>query len=456
MPVKVRRFWFLNLLVILTAAATAVPAQSQSAAAPTQTQTAAPTAATPIRTPTTAEVMRDRLSKAKAFIAVHNYGAAVFELEGIRRETSDSSVNAVANVLLMNSYIEQGDYKRATDLLNDFYRSYKANNANGNLYYTAVAAQVVKSARNQVERYRGLGLTVSDRNLPLEAVNDIERMRELVEAVVAQTKELAADKVKGTGAMALMEEAVNSRAMLARDDYDARRWKAEAAEWREDLASSRSVVINATDGTAVPTETAQNTGATGQPSMGGPAVTPASMTQNQPASAPMMKPIPTQQTAVADPPKADPKPVGVPSNTGDPAAEPQRNRVVSQQPATQPAPSTVTNNDDAKTAAATAVSTADAAPAGPMNVGSSLIAYATKQQAPVYPAAARNMRATGVVRVDVTIDENGEVTEIQKTSGPQLLQTAAKDAIRKWKFRPFVRDGHPVKATGFVNFNFAL
>ena len=196
--------------------------------------------------------MRERLSKAKAFIAVRNYGAAIFELENIRRETSDSSVNAVANVLLMNGYIEQGDYKRATDLLNEYYRSYKANNSTGSLYYSAVAAQAVKSARGQVERYRNLGLTISDRNLPLEAVNDIERIRELVETVVTQTKELANDKAKGPAAMALMEEAVNSRAMLARDDYDARRWKDEVADSREQIANSRSVITNAIDGTTSP------------------------------------------------------------------------------------------------------------------------------------------------------------------------------------------------------------
>ena len=66
------------------------------------------------------------------------------------------------------------------------------------------------------------------------------------------------------------------------------------------------------------------------------------------------------------------------------------------------------------------------------------------------------MRAAGVVRVEVTVNENGEVAEVEKTSGPTLLQTAAKDAIRKWKFKPFTRDGQPVKATGFVNFNFSL
>ena len=90
-----------------------------------------------------------------------------------------------------------------------------------------------------------------------------------------------------------------------------------------------------------------------------------------------------------------------------------------------------------------------------MQVGS-LIGYATKQTAPVYPSAARSMRATGVVKVEVTINETGDVAEVQKTTGPTLLQSAAKDAVRKWKFKPFTRDGQPVKAAGFVSFNFSL
>ncbi|MCA1590734.1 MAG: energy transducer TonB, partial [Acidobacteria bacterium] len=82
--------------------------------------------------------------------------------------------------------------------------------------------------------------------------------------------------------------------------------------------------------------------------------------------------------------------------------------------------------------------------------------YATNQQSPSYPPAARSMRTRGVVRVDVVINENGEVAEVQKTTGPTLLQAAARDAIRKWRFKPFMRDGQPVRANGFVNFNFSL
>ena len=66
------------------------------------------------------------------------------------------------------------------------------------------------------------------------------------------------------------------------------------------------------------------------------------------------------------------------------------------------------------------------------------------------------MRQTGVVKVEVMVDENGQVSEVQKIEGPVLLQSAAKDAVKKWRFKPFVKDGQPVKATGFINFNFSL
>ncbi|HEX8639127.1 MAG TPA: energy transducer TonB, partial [Pyrinomonadaceae bacterium] len=93
--------------------------------------------------------------------------------------------------------------------------------------------------------------------------------------------------------------------------------------------------------------------------------------------------------------------------------------------------------------------------AEPLKVGS-LVSYATAQAKPVYPIAAKNMRMTGVVKVEVLVNENGEVSQVQNTTGPSMLQRAATDAVKKWKFKPFVRDGQPVKASGFVNFNFSL
>ncbi len=432
MPLNVRRVFTLVFLTLFGTAAFAF-SQAPQTAPSTQPQTQTPIA--PIeKQPTSADVMRERISKSKAFIAVRNYNAAIYELENIRRETSDQSVNAVANVLLMNSYLEQGDYKRAQGFLNEFYKSYKSNSAIGNMYYSSIAAQVIKGARSQVERYRALGLSVADRNLPLEAVNDIERMRETLELVITQAKDLGTDKTKSSAAMALLEEATNSRSMIARDDYDARRWRDALGDSREDLASSRSVVISAVDGAIVPNSIPQDAVAINNPPVSG---APVNNTATTPVT---FKPVAADtsskpsETLLA----SNDKPI-----IQQPIGEPQRTRVIENKPTVQaPVETPATSNQGLSSA-------------GPLDVGS-LIVYATKQQAPVYPSAARNMRAAGVVKVEVTVNETGEVSEVQKASGPALLQAAAKDAIRKWKFRPFMVDGQPVKATGFVNFNFSL
>jgi TonB family protein len=53
---------------------------------------------------------------------------------------------------------------------------------------------------------------------------------------------------------------------------------------------------------------------------------------------------------------------------------------------------------------------------------------------PVYPEIAKRMRISGVVKVEVTVDAEGKVTDVKPVSGNQMLSTAAQDAVRKWKF----------------------
>lgn len=440
MPLNVSRF---NSSLLLSVFAFCFFANAQTAPQPppVNSQSQTPATVTPVRTLTSAEIMRERISKAKAFIAVRNYNAAIYELENIRRETSDQSVQAVATVLLMNSYLEQGDYKRAQDFLTETYNIQRTSRPGAAEIYAAVAGQVVKGARMKVERFKSLGLSIGDRNLPLEAVNDAERMRETLELVITQAKENGKDAAKANTAMALLEEATTSRSLIARDDYDARKWRDEVADSREQLASSRSVITNAVDGTtspnaAPPIENASAAGPIAASKL------PAA-TASQPASQPLV-------TKIADNRPADQPPNNlVASNEKPAAAEPAKKEDL-------PKPIIVQNPppDAAKTVPAE-TSKAAGRSEGPLEVGS-LIGYATKQTPPVYPPAAKSMRSTGVVRVEVTVDENGQVAEVQKTSGPQMLQTAAKDAIRKWRFKPFTRDGQPVRAVGFVNFNFSL
>jgi TonB family protein len=81
---------------------------------------------------------------------------------------------------------------------------------------------------------------------------------------------------------------------------------------------------------------------------------------------------------------------------------------------------------------------------------------ATRRVVPVYPPMARNAAAEGVVRVYVTIDERGNVSEIARSEGPSLLRGAAEDAARRWKFSPTEVGGKPVRLAGFIEFNFTL
>jgi len=458
MPVNVRRFCT-SALLSLIASGVAVHAQTPQQSPPADAQAAAQTI--PIKAaPTSAEIMRDRISKAKAFIAVRNYNAAIYELENIRRETSDSSVQAVTTVLLMNSYLEQRDYKRAQDFLTETFNLQKSNRPNASEVYSAIAGQVVKGARTKVDRYRSLGLMVSDRNLPLEAVTDIEHMRETLELVITQAKENGKDIAKAPTAMALLEEATSSRSLLARDDYDARRWKDEVADSREQLANGRSVITNAVDGTVSSNPAATNqTVAMNNPVTSAPAGVPVTrpavnlIPNDRPADSPKV-PAETLTAANDKPaPSQPPRKEELPRTASQPAVAQEQPKPIVVQNVPQNVPSAAPQQQAVKDEAAPA--TAASAETGPLEVGS-LLAYATNRAAPVYPPAARTMRASGVVKVEVTVDENGEVTEVQKSSGPTLLQAAAKDAVRKWRFKPFTRDGQPVRATGFVNFNFTL
>ncbi len=454
MPLNVRRFFASTSLIFsafLIAGAQTVPTTDASN---TPNNTAAPVnPAAPA--PTSGDVMRARVSKAKAFIAVRNYNAAIYELENIRRETNDSAVNSVVNVLLMNSYLEQGDYKRAQDFLGDFYKAQTANKPNASAQYLTVAAQIVKGARNQYERYHALGLSVSDRNLPLEASVDIQKMRDTLELVIEQSKNIGKDKKQTSGAMALLEEATNTRGTLAKDDYDAKRWKDEVGDAREMLANSRSVIVNAAGD--APAETNNTAGSMSSvaaninpPTVNPPVVSqPKIETPRTNDSNNLFKPVVIEKPNTANNTTAqndNPKPETPKPNTDNQTAAPnnsQRTRKTGDVPANN------TANDDNQTPGETVKDNS------PLSVGS-LVGYATKKTNPTYPVVAKSLRTTGIVTVEVLVDEAGEVSEIQKTNGPSILQPAAKDAVKRWKFKPFVRDGQPVKATGYVSFNFNL
>lgn len=91
----------------------------------------------------------------------------------------------------------------------------------------------------------------------------------------------------------------------------------------------------------------------------------------------------------------------------------------------------------------------------PLEVGS-LLPKAAQTVQPSYPATARSARISGRVTVFLMVDEKGTVAAVERTDGPEMLRRAAEDAARRWRFRPTVVNGQPVRVSGFINFNFAL
>jgi TonB family protein len=70
---------------------------------------------------------------------------------------------------------------------------------------------------------------------------------------------------------------------------------------------------------------------------------------------------------------------------------------------------------------------------------------------PVYPAIAVKMKVEGTVKLDATIDPDGNVSDVKVVSGHQLLAPAAVEAVKKWKYES--GDG---KATQAVSVEFTL
>jgi TonB family protein len=75
---------------------------------------------------------------------------------------------------------------------------------------------------------------------------------------------------------------------------------------------------------------------------------------------------------------------------------------------------------------------------------------------PVYPDAAKRMRISGTVTVDVILDETGKVVSANATNGPAMLRDAAIQAALKARFSPTKLSGQPVKVSGVINYKFAL
>lgn len=73
---------------------------------------------------------------------------------------------------------------------------------------------------------------------------------------------------------------------------------------------------------------------------------------------------------------------------------------------------------------------------------------------PKYPPIALAARITGVVLLKAVISRDGQVTELQTLSGHPLLVPAAIDAVKQWRYRPYLLNGVPVEVETTITVTF--
>jgi protein TonB len=76
--------------------------------------------------------------------------------------------------------------------------------------------------------------------------------------------------------------------------------------------------------------------------------------------------------------------------------------------------------------------------------------------APVYPPVAQAARIQGMVIIQATIDINGRVVDMQVLKSVPLLDPAALDAVRQWRYTPTTLNGQAVPVIMTVTVNFTL
>lgn len=73
---------------------------------------------------------------------------------------------------------------------------------------------------------------------------------------------------------------------------------------------------------------------------------------------------------------------------------------------------------------------------------------------PQYPAIAKAARIQGTVSINIVVSTSGALIDSTLASGNAELGSAAIEALKTWRFRPFLSDGVPVEAVSTLTFEF--
>ena len=75
---------------------------------------------------------------------------------------------------------------------------------------------------------------------------------------------------------------------------------------------------------------------------------------------------------------------------------------------------------------------------------------------PNYPLLARQMKVQGAVSLQALISRDGTIQELHILNGPAILAAAAREAVKQWRFKPYLQNGQPVETQARITVNFTI
>lgn len=75
---------------------------------------------------------------------------------------------------------------------------------------------------------------------------------------------------------------------------------------------------------------------------------------------------------------------------------------------------------------------------------------------PEYPVLAKQMKVQGAVVLQALIDKGGRIEELHVVTGPAILATAAQEAVKQWRFKPYYQQGQAVETEARITVNFTI
>jgi TonB family protein len=305
-------------------------------------------------------------------------------------------------------------------------------------------------------------------------------------SAVLSEPESAVEKVAASGISSSLEETFAPAPAFPFGESVSSDTESAGGGSKKALLAVAAVVLIAAGGYGAWTQWGRSNGTSSVPTSVGAqrAVTRATVPQGAPSSAALAsssssdaQTIAGAENAQAHPSKviagadlSKPPASALAANKG-PAAKPDAQTIVIENHLSQPAGKSAATTD-APALNMNGIAAADSSGAIPNLLGQSKAAtpvlqrlnvsqgvsqgLVMKKVQPTYPASAMRMRVEGAVQLMATISKNGDISAVKILSGDGQLARAAADAVKRWKYKPYLLNGEPVEIQTQVTVNFKL